>query len=409
MFKSPRTISLRVPDVERAKQWYGGVLAQEPVLDAPFASVFKVGDCALVLLPMESPESPADPCVPFFGVDDIEEAYQKLLEVGATKRSEISYTFLKSRVATLADPFGNVLGIVSTAEEQKLVESRPSESAMTTAFSRALAARDDREGWHGPDHLAETFLNEAGKEALRDKVGREWIIKKMTGTHEYFLARTLYFDQIVQDALQRGVPQIALLGAGYDSRACRFKNLIRNTRIFEMDVATTQQRKREMLDANGISVPEQLVYVTINFEKDTIADVLISAGFDQSRETLFIWEGVTYYLTAQSVDSTLESVRRNAPSGSTLCFDYMIEAPDMASRHGVKEVLEAWKNAYSSEPVRFGIEEGTIDLFLSRRGYQLVEHWGPKQLEQQFLTRGDGSLSGRVVALFGIVRALVSN
>jgi methyltransferase (TIGR00027 family) len=409
MFGSPRVISLRVPDIEEGKTWYRKTLNQEPIFDAPFAVVFSVGDCALILLPGDDSAHPDERCVAFFEVDDIEQAYDRLLGAGATPRSEITFTMLQSRTAKVADPFGSVIGITSTVEKAKSVESRPSESAMTVAFSRALAAHDDREGLHGPDYLAEVFLNEEGKRVLEDKAGREWIMKKMIGTHEYFLARTRYLDGIVENALRDDVPQLVLLGAGYDSRPYRFRDRIRSTRIFELDVEPTQQRKRALLQRAGVNIPEQLVYVTANFEKESFLDSLVRAGFDRRQKTLFVWEGVTYYLGAPSVNETLEAVRSQVGGGSAISFDYLIQAPDLVSRYAVKTVLEAWRTAYSGEPVRFGIDEGTIATFLSERGYRLVEHLGPEDLERRFLLRSDGTIAGRVVAMFGLVHALIAD
>ncbi len=407
MFTTLRMVSLRVPDLERAKDWYRCVLDREPAFDAPFAVVFPLGDCALTLLPRESDKAPSDSCVAYLGVDDIETAYCRLVAAGATVRSEIAYTALRSRTASVTDPFGNVLGIMSGAERAKSVESRPSESAMTVALSRALAARDDRDGLHGPDDLAEVFLTEEAKKALVNPSAREWMIGKMGGTHEYFLGRTRYLDEIVVSALGEDVPQLVFLGAGYDTRACRFENATRTTHIFELDVEATQRRKRERLERAGVRTPDRLVYATINFETDSIADVLVAAGLDPHRRTLFIWEGVSSYLTADAVDHTLAAVRRLAAPGSAICFDYLMKAPDMATRYGVKEVFEAWRTAYSGEPVRFGVEEGTIGTFLSERGYHLVEHLTPGDLERRFIRKQDGSSAGRVVALFGLVRAQV--
>jgi len=44
--------------------------------------------------------------------------------------------------------------------KQKSLEDKPSETAMTVAFCRALASVDDREELRGPDYLAEIFLTE---------------------------------------------------------------------------------------------------------------------------------------------------------------------------------------------------------------------------------------------------------
>ena len=92
MFSAPRMISLRVPNLEDARRWYGGVLGREPAFDAPFAVVFAVGDCAVILLPREDAAHSDERCVPFLGVDDIETAYTRLIDAGATARSEITFT-----------------------------------------------------------------------------------------------------------------------------------------------------------------------------------------------------------------------------------------------------------------------------------------------------------------------------
>ena len=80
----------------------------------------------------------------------------------------------------------------------------------------------------------------------------------------------------------------------------------------------------------------------------------------------------------------------------------------MSSRYGVRDVLDAWRTAYSGEPVRFGIDEGTIGQFLAQRGFRAVERLEPAEMERRFLSRADGTLAGRVVALFELVRASVS-
>jgi methyltransferase (TIGR00027 family) len=360
------------------------------------------------LLPAESkPEGDAGG-VAFWNVDDIDRAYGRLIEAGAHPVTEITLLMTKSRIARLRDPFGNIIGIISASEKKISVEDRPSESALTVAFCRALATYEEREEIRGPDNLAGLFLAEEGKKPLKDPAARKWLIEKFGGTYEYFIARTVYGDRVFQQALRERTPQIVFLGAGYDTRPHRFRELIQRTRIFELDALPTQQRKREMLGRADVDAPPQLVYVPINFEKETMAQALFNAGFDRSQKTLFVWEGVTYYLTPDAVDATFAFVRDNSPAGSTICFDYMIQAPDVQDRYGVKAVFEAWRRAYSSERVQFGIDEGCIDTFLSRRGYRLLENLTPEQIEKRFLTLRDGTLAGRAVALFNLALAEVT-
>jgi methyltransferase (TIGR00027 family) len=392
MFKSLSSITYPVADLTEARAWYGRVLGREPVFESPLAVVFAVGDCMLALLAAaEPPARTTEGVVAYWRVDDIDAAWQHLLDSGAAPQSDVYANAPGSRIARVTDPFGNVLGLAgkASAAAKKTLEDQPSDSAMGVTLWRAIAAGEAREEIRGSDSLADVFLTDDFRTLVANPAAREWLTRKVPGNYEFFLARTAYFDEVVREALQTNTPQIVFLGAGYDSRPYRFSHLIRETRIFELDIGPTQQRKRHVLQQANIPVPEQVTFVPINFTRDHLEDVLTEAGFDGSLRTLFVWEGVTYYLPAEAVDLTLDFVRTNSPAGSILCFDYLANAPDMMERYGVKEALSAMRTTYLAEPVQFRIEEGTIEAFLSERGYRLR----------------DGSLAGRALACFRLVKA----
>ena len=201
----------------------------------------------------------------------------------------------------------------------------PSVSALNVARCRAIAAHEPREDVRGPDHLAEVFLDEAGRQSLTNPAIHPAILQKLDaaspGGYEYFIARTAYLDAVVQDALCDAIPQLVFLGAGYDTRAIRFADLLGSTRVFELDEAATQAHKRAMLDAANVASPPQLTYVTIDFTSDSLADKLAEAGYREDLQTLFILEGVTYYLPPRTVDETFDFVRRHSARGSRIAFD----------------------------------------------------------------------------------------
>ncbi|MEN6426219.1 MAG: SAM-dependent methyltransferase [Phycisphaerales bacterium] len=397
MFKSVQRITYQVPDVEKAKQWYRMVLEREPSFDAPFFVCFAVGDTMLALVPTSGASSASDErIVAHWGVEDADAAYKRLLECGAAVHTEIG-TVQHMRAARVIDPFGNVLGIVSKPgdSQSQSVENRPSDSAMGVTMCRALAAKDERQGLKGRDCLAEIFLTDEHRKLLQRPQSREYIIQKMVtpALYGYILARTIYMDQIFEEALQANVPQIVWLGAGYDSRAYRFEDHIRDTRLFELDIQTTQQRKRQLLERANVPIPRQLTFVPINFKTQKIDDALRGAGFDKDKKTLFLWEGVTYYLSDETVHATLDSVRRNTVAGSTICFDYMTQHV---------------KSVYAGEPFLFWIDPGQLPAFLSERGYAVVEHLDPGETERRYLTFPDGSPIGKTLPFFSLVRAAVS-
>ena len=326
MFKSLKRITYLVEDIEKAKKWYCKILNTEPVFDTPFAAIFNIGGNSLSIVKQTGPlHSDNERSTTYWEVDDIDDSYKTLLESGATSHTEVK-TILNIKTAKVIDPFGNIIGITGMADSKKqAVENQPSETAMNVAFSRAIAALEDREKIKGRDYIAEIFLDDDKKKYLKDKMLREVAINKFITPrlYGYLLARTAFIDNVFEKALIEKIPQILFLGAGYDSRSCRFSALIKETKIFELDINTTQEYKKKMLLQSKIKIPDQLTFVAINFKTDSIEKALLDTGYDKNKKTLFIWEGVMYYLSAQAVDETLKFVKSNSPSGSTICFDYI--------------------------------------------------------------------------------------
>jgi len=281
---------------------------------------------------------------------------------------------------------------------------------MATATMRALAANDEREEIRGSDCLAEIFLTEDRKAPLKDLGVRQRVMKNniAPGAYEFMIARTAFFDHVVRDALLQNIPQIVFLGAGYDSRPYRFKDLNKDTRIFELDAHPTQLRKKERLGQAGIHLPAHLVFVPIDFNRENLRDILPLAGFFRDQRALFVWEGVTYYLPAKVVDDTLEAIRDISCAGSSVCFDYASLSAEALSEEGAKTLREHMKSKYSAEPTKFGIRQGRLEAFLIERGYEIVEHLGSSEMETRYLTLRDGSTVGKVPALFSLVHAALA-
>ena len=287
------------------------------------------------------------------------------------------------------------------------IQYQPSETAMATAALRAMAALDERVEIRGPDYLAEIFLDAESKAPLQDPSVRQWVIKNRIapGAYEFMIARTAYFDHIVKDAFSQNLPQVVFLGAGYDSRSYRFNDLIQETRIFELDALPTQHRKREMLEAAGIPVLNQLTFVPIDFDTENLRQILPAAGFSREQRALFVWEGVTYYLAGEIVDSTLGAIRDLACPGSSICFDYASLSPESINDEAIRKLRQHMKSNHPAEPTRFGIPQGMLEVFLAERGYTVIENLNSLQLEEKFLTLQDGSIVDKVPSLFSIVHA----
>ena len=107
-----RTVIYHVPDLERAKSWYSGILAAQPYFDQPFYVGFNVGGFELGLDPDTEGTHAEGSVVAYWGVADAEVAYRRLLEQGATSHKSIQDVGEGIKVASVKDPFGNIFGII---------------------------------------------------------------------------------------------------------------------------------------------------------------------------------------------------------------------------------------------------------------------------------------------------------
>jgi methyltransferase (TIGR00027 family) len=397
MFKSIKRIIYKASKIEEAKLWYIKLLDLQPVIDTPFLVIFKIGECTLSLVKNNSDSSVnIENSETYWEVDNIDLSYQKLIELGVKVHTPIK-EILNIRIAKVIDPFGNVLCITGSQQDTKerTIEKKPSETAMIAAFARAVAAKEDKVQIKGPDYLAELFLTDEGKKPLSDIVSRKWAIQNLITPplYGYFICRTSYIDSIYAKALSDNFSQIVFLGAGYDSRAYRFKNVNSNIRIFEMDAASTQNRKIGVLKNANIDIPEQVSFISINFKDENFATALIKSGFDKSSKTLFIWEGVTYYLHEEAIRNTLELINTLAPLGSITCFDYMTAKVD---------------TVFQSEPFLFWIKPSELPEFMSNFGFDIIEHINPDEMGKKFLTLGNGVLTEKTLPYFNFVTAITS-
>ena len=284
-------------------------------------------------------------------------------------------------------------------------------SALNVARCRAIAAHETRDDIRGHDTLAEVFLDEPARQSLKNPAIHPVILKKLTevspGGYEYFIARTAYLDDIVEQALIDHMPQLVFLGAGYDTRACRFRHLLDVTTVFELDEPTTQTHKRGLLDQANIQSPAQLVYVPIDFTHDDLLDRLTESGYAPDKQTLFIWEGVTYYLPPRTVEEVLHFIRSNSPVGSQVCFDYMLPASQLEGRFGAMQSRAAMQAMYTEEPLLFDLDEALITDFLAEHGFELIEHVSAEEMQERYLTLEDGTSAGQILDLFRLALAQV--
>jgi methyltransferase (TIGR00027 family) len=152
------------------------------------------------------------------------------------------------------------------------IETRASQTAGYTCFSRACATREPDPRLRGSDILAEVILPPTARSILNFVPLRKFLIHGMfsPGIYEYGIARTNVMDIAFLEALDTDFLQSVLLGAGFDTWALRFAGRNHGTKTFKLDVATTQKPKIEILDKQRLTNPSKKVFVSIDFDREDI-------------------------------------------------------------------------------------------------------------------------------------------
>jgi methyltransferase (TIGR00027 family) len=197
-------------------------------------------------------------------------------------------------------------------------QSIPSRTALRVAMRRAAHQLYDAPPLVLDDPIAvpilgQEFLPEVHKTAT--KLEKPFSV----ALRAFLVARSRYAEDTLATAVAQGVTQYVLLGAGLDTFA--YRNPYPNLRVFEVDHPATQQWKCELLKSNRIPIPDDLSFVPVDFEHQSLPTQLLSAGFDTSAPSFFAWLGVVPYLTPEAFRSTLRFIAARPPE-SGLVFDY---------------------------------------------------------------------------------------
>lgn len=266
------------------------------------------------------------------------------------------------------------------------MKNRSSLTAEYMSLFRALESSRPTASRLFNDPFAHLFLHQWRKAAYsiaKFELGRSLVEKLLDrsapGARAAGIARTKWIDDEVEKALAT-TSQLVLLGAGFDTRAYRLSAGQRSI-VFELDHPETSRAKRAVLQRELRSLPNQVRFVEIDFNQQSITEALAQDDFDFAQPACFIWEGVTNYLSADAVDGGLRQIAQ-AAVGSFLLFTYI--HPDVLNqpqRFFGGEQLTARLQRYG-EPWTFGLHPEEIQSYLSARGLQLIKDAGVAEIWQ---------------------------
>lgn len=275
------------------------------------------------------------------------------------------------------------------------MKQRSMSTARGVALVRALEMTRPETDRVSTDPYAAFFVNPLTLAAMR--LYRATGLAHLIGV-EPMMNFAIVRERIIADLMEReaadGIEQIVILGAGFDTRAYRLK--LNSVPVFEVDHPVTQRQKGEALAHLRDTVPPTVHFVAVDFEIDDLGERLTASGYDATKRTLFVWQGVIVYLTADGIDRTIAFISNHSAPGSLVVFDYF-DAAEM--KRGGSPAIRFFASMMG-EMVRFAIAHSDVRQFLETRGFGDVTTMDDRGMAEPFpgrpIAKGVGIAMARV-------------
>ncbi len=287
------------------------------------------------------------------------------------------------------------------------MNNKASITALMSSFGRAFHAENEEHPVFA-DHLAKGLMTEDEYAAVQGYIlgGAQFfepeintadlqpkeLLRRLVNVHiaPSPLCRAAYTEQALKTAVLTGTKQYVMLGAGMDTFAFREKEFLSKYKVFEVDHPLTQADKKERIARAGWTVPDNLAFVPVDFTKDDVTEHLVAAGFDPSVKTFFSWLGVTYYLSAESIEAMLSALSGLCADGSTLVFDYPDENFFDAPEKRVQNTIMMAKAG--GEPMQSAFSYSELEKLLEKHGFLIYELLTPDDIQRDIIDKVGANL-----------------
>ena len=263
------------------------------------------------------------------------------------------------------------------------VQLRPSKTAELAAAVRALHTRraaspilEDRIAIKMCGPFWRTVVS---SEAL-SRLVVDRLLKQVSPIMPAVYVRARFGEDRIEAAVNRGIDQLVIVGAGYETFAMRRAGLAARLSIFELDLPATQELKMKRMAKAGIPKPEQVTYIASDLNSESLREALGRSSFDDRRPAVFSWFGVSYYLGLESIRTTLRAVAADMALGSSIMFDYLAD-PNWTPP-GPRELQENCARFVEKrgEPWLSSFDPGKIEEFVNGIGYAETVNIAPDKV-----------------------------
>jgi methyltransferase (TIGR00027 family) len=206
-----------------------------------------------------------------------------------------------------------------------------------------------------------------------------------------FAMRSRFTEDRLASAVERGVRQYVIIGAGLDTFPWRQPAYTRNLRIFAVDHPVGWEFTQRRLRERGFEIPANLSYVQVDLLGESIAEKLAAAGFDRAAKTFCSLLGVTQYLDRRKFDE-LVGFSSNLPKGSELVLSVI--SPDDELDGIDLEIVSrgAARTAGAGEPWTARLRPKETKELLIGQGFSDLFHLTPEMAQAQYFAGREDKL-----------------
>jgi len=211
--------------------------------------------------------------------------------------------------------------------------------------------------------------------------------KSTPGAMGWLFCRFRYIDDVLKDNIaKKEIETVVNLGAGMDCRAYYIPG-VEQIRYFEVDHPSVIEKKKAKMKKILGKLPNHVTYVPVDFEKQSLETELKKAGYNLNSKTLFIWEGVSQYISKEANENTMKYVAQAAP-GSKIVFTYILKSliegkdlNDIAKKGMYKWMVKGFKMWI------YGLDPAEIGDYLSKYNLSLIEDIGSEEMNERYMKK----------------------
>jgi methyltransferase (TIGR00027 family) len=183
--------------------------------------------------------------------------------------------------------------------------------------------------------------------------------------------RKFYISCLIEGAYREGVRQLIILGGGFDIGAFRMASQHQDLQVFEIDRLFMHSLKTAALQDSYGRIPPNFTPIVADLATARLKNVLESAPrFDCHKPSVFVAEGVIFFLKEDNAVDLVRQIRTMAPPGSRFIFTAVMTGQNKV-RSGLKRrIFDLFLSSYG-EIIDFQIDPENMMNFLNNHGFKM--------------------------------------